>query len=150
MTGSVDVKQFLEQLNRARAEGRAKVEIDFDRLTRPNCPLPFESFKGRIVYLYLALFAATIIAARWGLKAEWNTVLLTIAVVSAVYWLVGKRVLEKQAKSRIVGWLTSDGDSWEKIWRFGGVTLRIGTGGAEASWVAPKDSWKDAYERLQG
>jgi len=150
MTGSVDVKQFLEQLNRARAEGRAKIEIDFNRLTMPNCPLPYESHKGRIVYIYLALLALVIGGARWGLRLDWNTVLIAVAAVSAFYWIIGRRLLETTAVRAIIRQLTADGDAWEKIWRFGGVTLKVAANGAEAAWVAPKDSWKDAYERLQG
>jgi hypothetical protein len=148
MTGAVDVKRFLEQLNRARAEGRAEVEIDFHRVTHPNCPLPFESHKGRIVYIYLGLMAAVLIGARWAFAAPWSAAGIAALVVSVAYWLIGKRFLEKHAERKIVGHLTSDGDTWEKLWRFGGVTLRVAKDGAEAAWVAPKDSWKDAYERL--
>jgi hypothetical protein len=150
MTGTVDVKQFLEELNRARAEGRAKVEIDFNRVTLPTSPLPFESLKGRIVYIYLGLLATVIGGARLGLLASWKVVLIAAVVASIAYWAVGKRLLETRAAERIVGQLTADGDSWEKLWRFGGVTLRIADAGAEAAWIAPKDNWKDAYDRLRG
>ena len=150
MIGSVDVNQFLEQLNRARAEGRAKIEIDFNRLTLPNCPLPFEALKGRIVYIYLGLLAVLIGAGRWGLQIDWKTLLIAAAVVSGLYWVAAKPLLETNARNGIVRRLTADGDAWEKIWRFGGVRLKVVANGAETSWIAPKDSWKDAYEILRG
>lgn len=150
MTGSGDVKVFLERLNRARADGQARVEIDFNRVTHPSSPLPYEAVKGRIAYLYIAIAAAVAIGARWGLGAGWTTVLEAVVVVSVLYWLIGKRFLERRATGKIIGQLTSDGDAWEKIWRFGGITLRISKDGAEEVWVAPKDSWKSAHDRLVG
>lgn len=148
MTGSVDVKVFLERLAAARSAGRADVEIDFNRVTHPSSPLPFESLKGVIVYLYLAVVLAVALAGRWGFSANW-TVILEVAVgASVVYWILAKRLLENWAKRKIVARLLADGEAWEKLWRFGGVTLRI-DGPDVTTWVAPKDSWKDAAERLE-
>jgi hypothetical protein len=148
MTGTVGVMRFLEQLNRARAEGRAVVEIDFRHVTHMNCPLGFEALKGRIAYIYLGLMVAVGVGMRWGLAAPWSTVGIAALVVSAVYWVVGKRFLEKRAERKIIRQLTSDGVSWEKLWRYGGVTLRIRKDGDEMTWVAPKASWIEAYEHL--
>lgn len=150
MTGTVDVKAFLEQLNRARADGRAKVEIDFHRVTDPRCPLPFEAFKGRIAYLYLGIIIATLVAAKWAFQANWTDTLIAAAAVSLVYWIVGKRFLERWTTGKIVDKVTTDGDAWEKIWKWGGITLKVPKGETEAAWVAPKDRWRDAYESLQG
>lgn len=150
MTGSGDVKLFLERLNQARADGRAEVEIDFNRVTHPNSPLPYEALKGRIVYLYVVLVVLIAVAARWGFGAGMTTILEVVGGFSVLYWLIGKRFLERRAIGQILGQLTSDGDAWEKIWRFGGITVRISKDGDEEIWVAPKDSWKSAHDRLMG
>ena len=150
MTGNTEVDRFLEQLNRARADGRAKVEIDFNRVTHPSCPLPYEALKGRIAYLYIGMAAVLAVAVRWGFGAGWITVLEVVGVASILYWIIGKRFLERQAMGKILGQLTTDGEAWEKVWRFGGITVRISRNGDEETWVAPKDSWKSAHDRLNG
>lgn len=150
MTGNTEVNLFLERLNRARADGSAQVEIDFNRVTHPSSPLPYEAVKGRIAYLYIALAAVVAFAARWGFGAGWITVLEIVAAVSLLYWLIGKRFLERRATGKIIGQLTTDGEAWEKIWRFGGITVRISKNGDEEIWVAPKDSWKSVHDRLGG
>lgn len=146
----VDAKAFLAQLNLAREAGQAKVEVDFDRLTHPSCPLPFEAFKGQIVYVYLGIALAIGAIARWGFQADVKTILIVLASVTVPYWIVGRRFLEAVAKRKILSRLTSDGDAWEKIWRFGGVTVTINTSDAQSVWTAPKDRWKDAYVLLGG
>ncbi|MBM3546922.1 MAG: hypothetical protein FJX54_08210 [Alphaproteobacteria bacterium] len=150
MTGTVSVKQFLEQLNRAMAEGRAKIEIDFNRMSQANCPLGYQAFRGRIAYIYLGLMAAMIGGSRWAFKLEWSMVVAAAVAFSAVYWIFVKGRLEARAVRKIVSQITTDSDAWEKIWPFGGVTLKVTSGGAEAVWNAPKDRWKDAYEQLLG
>lgn len=150
MSGSGDVKAFLERLNRARADGLATVEIDFNRVTHPSSPLPFEAVKGRIAYLYIAIVAAVVIGLRWGFGVSWTIAFEAAAAVTVVYWLIGKRFLERRATGKIIGRLTSDGDAWEKIWRFGGISVRLSKDGVDEVWVAPKDSWKSAHDRLLG
>lgn len=147
MTGSIDSKVFLKRLARARDEGRAALDIDFDRVTHPHCPLPYESMKGRIVYIYLAAVAVGAFACRWGFGLTWTTTGEILLGASVVYWLLGKRVLEALATRSIINGLLNDGDAWEKLWRYGGLTVRV-LGPDARAWVAPKDSWKDAYDHL--
>lgn len=148
MTGDVSTKAFLKDLVEARNAGRVEIEVDFNRVCEPSSPLPFESHKARIAYLYLAALAVLGAAARLGFGTSWTELFIGLAVFSLVYWVVVRRVLENRAKRKIVALLLGDEDAWEKIWRFGGVTVRL-MGPEPQSWVAPKDRWKDAYERLR-
>jgi hypothetical protein len=149
MTGEVDTATFLRDLVTARAAGRAEVEIDFNRVCHPNSPVPFGAHKARIAYFYVAAVVVAGVLARSAFEASWTATLLVVLAFSVIYWTGLKRLLELWAKRRIVALLLANEDAWEKIWRFGGVTLRI-TGSEAAMWVAPKGRWKDAHKRLRG
>jgi hypothetical protein len=148
MTGELSTKAFLKDLSEARTAGRVQIDVDFNRVCDPRCPLPFESFKGRIVYIYVGLVVAVAVASRLGFGASWTLVFEILAGFSLIYWLAIRRVLETWAKRKIIAQLLDSEDAWEKIWRFGGITLRL-VGPESAMFVAPKDRWKDAYERLR-
>ncbi|MSP49858.1 MAG: hypothetical protein EXQ95_11110 [Alphaproteobacteria bacterium] len=148
MSDDVGIKDFLTRLNQAESAGRAKVLVDFNKVTHISSPLPFESFKGQIAYIYLALVAALAIAARWVAGLTWTDTLIGLGGISVVYWVLGRMLLERRAKRQIVARLLSDGDAWEKLWRYGGITLRIEEPSGASAWVAPADRWKDAYRHL--
>jgi hypothetical protein len=148
MAGEVSTKTFLKDLSEARNAGRVQIDIDFNRVCDPGSPLPFESHKARISYLYLALLAGLSFAARTWLGASWTDLLWGLGIFSVVYWLAVRRILETWAKRKIIASLLDNDEAWEKIWRFGGITLHL-VGPEPASWVAPKDRWKDAYERFR-
>jgi hypothetical protein len=148
MTGTLSTKTFLKDLSEARSAGRVQIDVDFNRVCDPRSPLPFESLKGRIVYLYLGFLVVIGAATRLGFGAGWTVVLEVLAGFSLVYWLAVRRALEAWAKRRIIAALLASEDAWEKIWRFGGITLRL-VGPESATWVAPKDRWKDAYEHFR-
>lgn len=148
MVDEVRVKDFLVLLTHAERAGKAKIIVDFDKVTHLNSPLPFESFKGQIAYIYLGLIAIYVIVSRWAFGVDWTNTFIGLGAVSLFYWAVVRGLLEKLAKRRIIARLLSDGDAWEKIWRFGGITVRVGEADDAAAWAAPTDSWKEAYRHL--
>jgi hypothetical protein len=148
VTQKFNVLEFLERLKKARAEGRVEIEVDFTRVTHPSSPLPFESFKGKIAYIYLGLVVVLLAASRAVLHVSWRDTLIVIGVASLVYWILARRLLERWAKKKIVDQLLSDSEGWEKMWRFGGVTLTVQDPAEPLVWVAPKGDWKEASPKL--
>jgi len=151
VTRKFNVAEFLNLLSVARKEGRATLDVDFNKAAHPSSPLPFESFKGTIAYIYLALVALILVASRVFLAISWKDAGIIIGGVTLVYWLLGRRILEARAKRKIAEQLLSDSDAWEKMWRYGGVTLTVVDPAAPEAplvWVAPKGDWREALPKL--
>lgn len=148
VTQKFNVMEFLERLNKARMDGRAQIEVDFTRVTHPSSPLPFESFKGKIAYIYLALVVALLAASRAAFHVSWRDTLILIGVASLVYWILARRLLERWAKKKIVDQLLADSENWEKMWRYGGITLTVQDAAEPLVWVAPKGDWREASPKI--
>lgn len=148
VTQKFNVLEFLERLRKARMDGRAKVDIDFAKMTHPSSPLPFESFKGKIAYIYLGIVIATLAVSRAIVHISWRDSLIIVGVFSLLYWIFVRRLLERRAREKIVDQLLSDSDGWEKMWRYGGITLTVLEPAGPSVWIAPKGDWKEASTKL--
>lgn len=151
LTQKFSVAEFLNLLSVARNEGRARVDIDLNKAAHPSSPLPFESFKGAIAYVYIGVVFAVLIVSRVFLSVSWANAGIALAGISLVYWIVGRRLLEARARRKIADHLLSDSDAWEKMWRYGGVTLTIVDPAAPQTplvWISPKDDWREALAKL--
>lgn len=149
MQQSVDTKTFLSWLSEAHRNGLVDIQIDFNRVTHPNSPLPFESFKGQITYLYVGLIAALLYGCRSLLTLGWTETFAMSVVISLLYWWIVRSALERWATRRILDRLLADDTAWEKLWRFGGVAIKGVSADAAQLWRAPADNWKDSYESLR-
>lgn len=115
-------------------------ELDLKRLCHPNCPLPFDHDKSRIAYAYLVL-CAMVFGSMFALGVEQKLIWATIAVVSLVYWVAVRPILERRAAKKIIAYIMEEPSRLERIWKYGGLVL-VKKDGSRA--VAPKDDWRTA------
>jgi hypothetical protein len=134
MTGPSD----FSALKAAVDAGKVHVDVDLQRACHPNCPLPFEHLKGRVVYGYFALIAAAIAAHVW-LSIPAAMLWGGFALVSLLYWTVVRKLAENHFRRHIVAYALEEEDRWAKLWRFGGLTI-AGSDGTKVA--APAGDWR--------
>lgn len=124
-------QQLFDRLVAAWQAGTLDIELDPKKLTHPHCPVAADSYWTAYVYGLVALLALAGFLWGWQVAAAG-------ALAAGLAWHLGARAwLHRRMGRFALRRLTADAELWDRMWRFGGVTLR--TGGAEAT--APADSW---------
>jgi hypothetical protein len=132
----VDEPPSADELFRALARhvkaGELELRYDFKRLRHGDCPVAVEADSARWAY-------ATIAAMVLGLwRGGWWFALAAAGIGSLLYYGVGMRLVERNIRRRIAERSLGSLDEWQKLWRFGGITLVAKDG---AACVAPDGNW---------
>ncbi|HUK59740.1 MAG TPA: hypothetical protein VLV50_10960 [Stellaceae bacterium] len=139
-----DEQQTAVALFRALAErmrtGDVTLRYDFKRLRHMDSPVAVEAEATRWAYATIA----ALLAALW--FGGWLVGLGVALAVAILYYAVGTRMIERNIRRRIDEHSLGGLDDWQKLWRFGGVTLvaRDGT-----TCAAPDGNWM-AFVRGMG
>jgi hypothetical protein len=124
--------ELFRALVRLHAEGKIALELDFKRLHHMDCPVAVEADSNLLAY---GIVAASLFAL-W--RGGWWVALAVAALGVALYFSVGQAYVRRRIRRRIAERALNDRDLWQKLWRFGGVTLVPQAGGACA---APQGNW---------
>lgn len=125
-------------LFRAIAEGRARIDIDTVRVRHVDCPVSGAAYHTLQIYLSGALGVAAIFllpAAR---------AYASIAGLVLLNLVVARPIVERSMRRHVFDRLSRRVDLWDRMWRFGGVTLRFPDGMVES---APAGDWRRAARR---
>lgn len=119
-------------LRRLAASGELAVACDFARLRHMDSPVGSEAETTRWAYAAVSLA----LVALW--RGGWWAALAAAAVGTVLYFTAGLAHARRNIRRRIDARALESLDEWQKLWRFGGVTLR--TKGGEVC-EAPKGNW---------
>jgi hypothetical protein len=125
-------EDLFRDLRRLLALGRVRLELDVARLEHIDSPVVVEADSNIWVYTLLAICAAVFWRA-----GPWPGVAAIIASL-ALYLTAGRRYVRRRLIRRVHERALGDGESWRRLWRFGGVTL-VAEGAGRC--VAPEGNW---------
>jgi hypothetical protein len=128
-----DDRALLKRLARACRSGAVAIEADPKRLRHIHSPVLSQADGNQWLFSFLAVAAALWWALDWRLAAAAGAVWL------AAYLTVGRRALGRRLMMRIDRRL-DDPAGWNKLWSFGGVTLRDEASGTRCA--APEEDWR--------
>ena len=97
--------------------GELSLRYDFKRLRHMDSPVAVEAESTRWAYATIV----AILASLW--LGGWWLALGVAGIVSTLYYVVGLRLIERNIRRRIDERSLGSLDDWQKLWRFGGVTL---------------------------
>jgi hypothetical protein len=134
--------ELLRGLRGLVESGRIRIELDFRRLDHMDSPVGVEADSN--IWVYAAIPLCGLVFWQLGL---WPGV-AAVAVCLAVYFTVGRAYVHRRLTRRVYGEALKDSELWRKLWRFGGVALVIGEGGAATRCAAPEGNWMALVRRL--
>jgi hypothetical protein len=135
-----DDRALLKRLARACRSGAVAIEADPKRLRHIHSPVLSQADGNQWLFSFLAVAAAL----WWAL--DWRWAAAAGAVWLAAYLMVGRRALGRRLMMRIDRRL-DDPSGWNKLWSFGGVTLRDEASGTRCA--APEEDWRGFARALQ-
>ena len=133
-----DDRALLKRLARACRSGAVAIEADPKRLRHIHSPVLSQAEGNQWLFSFLAVAAAL----WWSL--DWSWAAAAAALWLAAYLLFGRRSLRRRMMMRIDRRL-DDPAAWNKLWSFGGVTLRDEASGTRCA--APDEDWR-GFARL--
>ena len=125
--------QLFRTLVQLHDRGKVSLVLDFNRLNQMDSPVGVEADSNIWAYggVALTLFAFWLGGAYWALAAA--------AAGLAAYYTLGRAYVRKRLGKRIEERAFQDVELWQKLWRWGGVSLVPDSGGEAC--VAPKGNW---------
>ena len=127
-------EDLLGELRALLAEGVVKLGLNFKRLGEMDSPVGAESDSMRWV---LATLAASMIAFFIG---RWAATAIVFVSACALYATVGRRWVRRRIVQRVEETALNNMAVWQKLWRFGGITLTAKRDDLPAC-VAPAGNW---------
>lgn len=122
------------------AAGDLVLRCDFKRLRHMDLPVASEAESTR--WAYAALAASLLMLWRFG----WGPALVTLAAGAALYYTAGSAHVRRNIRRRIDARSLTSLDDWQRLWRFGGVTLVPKSG---APCEAPHGNWMALVRELR-
>jgi hypothetical protein len=114
--------------------GELELRCDFKRLRHMDCPVAVEAEGTRWAYVTIA----AMLLGLW--RGGWWFALAAAGIGSVLYYTIGARLIERNIRRRIDERSLGSLDDWQKLWRFGGVTLATREGEAcdapDGNWMA--------------
>ncbi len=135
---------LFRELRRLVASGTLRLELDLARLDHIDSPVAVEADSNIWVYGLLVICVAVF----W--QAGPVPGVVAIAVSLVLYFTLGRRYVRRRLRRRVHERALGDGEIWQRLWRFGGITLvadEAGTGGTQRC-VAPQGNWMALVRRL--
>jgi hypothetical protein len=125
--------QLFRTLVQLHDQGKVSLHLDFGRLNHMDSPVGVEADSNIWAYggVALALLAFWLGGTYWALGVA--------AAGIAIYYTIGRAYVRKRLGRRIEERAFRDIDLWQKLWRWGGVSLVPDSGGEAC--VAPKGNW---------
>jgi len=125
--------QLFQTLLRLREQGKVTLLLDFNRLNHMDSPVGVEADSNIWVYggVAVSLLALWLGGAYWALGVA--------AAGIAAYYTAGRAYVRRRLGRRIEERAFGDLELWQKLWRWGGVSLVAAPGGETCD--APKGSW---------
>jgi hypothetical protein len=115
--------------------GELRIELDFGRLDHMDSPVGVEADSN--IWVYAGLPICALVFWQLGL---WPGI-AAVAVFVLLYFTAGRRYVRRRLTRRVYDEVLQDSEKWRKLWRFGGVALVRGEGGAAARCTAPEGNW---------
>ncbi|MDR3733943.1 MAG: tetratricopeptide repeat protein [Acidobacteriaceae bacterium] len=123
-------------LCQAIQNGQIRIEIDLKRINHLDCPVAGDAFSTQ--FLYAVLIVAGLVA--WFLSWPAGIGVLVASVLA--YWTRLRRVINRRTKRYVLKQIAQDGALWDRLWRFGGVSLSCPGKEHSARCDAPADDWR--------
>lgn len=131
------------RLGAAILGGTVGIAIDARRINHMDCPVAGAAYHTADVYVVVALCAALFAV----LPAVWAAGLA--GALLAVNWLVVLPLIRRWMERFAIRHLIKRFDLWQRMWKFGGVTLTARTPeGGDLTAHAPADDWRRVARAL--
>lgn len=122
-------------------DGVVKIAIDRKQILHPHCPVAGDSIETLPVYL-----GALVIAGL--LFYDYNIAGAVFVAMILLHVLFGRRWLDRRIHKYVTRKITASLELWDKLWKFGGVTLTAPTVLPEVTCKSPDQKWRSFIERL--
>ncbi len=123
---------LLRALNGFCLDGTIALRLDFRRLNQMDSPVAVEADSNIWIYGLLALVGVVYYFVGWQAS-------LGVFIAGTVaYFTIGRRYVHQRVEKRVRETALTDTTVWQKLWRFGGVTLVTKT---RADCAAPGGNW---------
>jgi hypothetical protein len=133
--------ELFRALRQLVADGRIALACDYKRLQHMDCPVAVEADAN--IWAYAVVAAA--IVALW--RGGWWAALAIGAAGVALYFSIGQTYVRRRIRRRIDERALSSLDAWQRLWRFGGITLA--PAGSGETCAAPQGNWMALVRRVR-
>jgi hypothetical protein len=123
--------ELFRALRRQIDDGRLKITLEFKRLNHMDSPVASEADSNIFAYGVLAL---ALFMVWW---RGWLAAGIVALVGTIVYYSIGLTYTRRRLRRRVQERALSDLEVWQKLWRFGGVSLHAGSD----TCAAPQGNW---------
>ena len=135
-----DDRALLKLLARACRSGVIAIEADSVRLQHVHSPVWSQADGNQWVLAIAAVFGFV----WWAFSLRWALGVLPIGI--ALYWTIGRKTIWRRLMRRVDDRL-DDPAAWNKLWEFGGLTLREDATGRRCA--APDEDWRRFVQNMQ-
>jgi hypothetical protein len=138
---------LFRELRALLARGTLRLELDLARLDHIDSPVAVEADSN--IWVYGSIAVCAIIFWQGGTYPG----VAAVAVSLALYFTVARRYVRRRLIRRVHERALGDGETWRRLWRFGGVTLVQEGPGADGSedgdgrCAAPQGNWMALVRR---
>jgi len=129
---SESADDLFRALRRHVAAGEIELRYDFKRLRHGDSPVAVEAESTRWAYGMVAV----LLLGLW--FVGWWFALAAAGIGSVLYYMIGIPRIERNIRRRIEERSLGGLDEWQRLWRFGGITLAARDG---RTCEAPQGNW---------
>ena len=123
--------ELFRVLQRLIADGRVELRLEFKRLNHMDSPVGSEADSNIFAY---AVLAVALFMIWW---RGWIAAGITALVGIVFYYSIGLAYVRKRVRRRVEQRALGELDVWQRLWRFGGVSLIAGG----ETCTAPQGNW---------
>lgn len=134
---------LLQDLRRLYAAGKLEIRLDFGRLNHMDSPVGIEADSN--IWAYGVVVVSLL--AVW--LAGWIAGGVAFVLGAAGYFTIGRHYVHRRMKKRVEMTALTDPGVWQKLWRFGGLTLVALDPGAAEPCPAPTGNWLGFVRELR-
>lgn len=134
---------LLRDLCRLYTEGKLEISLDYGRLKHMDSPVGVEADSNIWAY---GVIVVTLAAAWLGGWLAGGGVFLAGVVA---YFTIGRHYVHRRMEKRIEETALTDANVWQKLWRFGGLTLVAFEPGVAEPCAAPNGNWLAFVRQLR-
>jgi hypothetical protein len=126
---------LLRDLHRFYTDGKLEIKLDYGRLKHMDSPVGVEADSNIWAYAVIVVMLAAAYVGGW---------LAGVGVFvagTAAYFTIGRHYVHRRMEKRIEEKALTDATVWQKLWRFGGLTLAAFDATAAEPCAAPDGNW---------
>jgi hypothetical protein len=134
---------LLRDLARFYTEGKLEIRLNYGRLKHMDSPVGVEADSNIWAYGVIVVM----LAAAW--FGGWKAGVAIFVLGTLAYFTIGRHYVHRRMEKRIETTALTDVAVWQKLWRFGGLTLAALEPGAAEPCPAPGGNWLAFVRQLR-